>query len=327
MQTSPNVRTGNGGGPPPVPPPLPPRQSRMTLGSVTRGRIQVPLRVLLYGVEGIGKSTFASNAPNPIFLCAEDGTTHLDVARLPEPKTWEEAFEGVRALANEKHDFKTLAVDTLDWLEPLCWDVICKRTSKTSVDEVGYGKGYNAALDEWRRFLAELESLRKKREMWIVLLAHAQVKTFKNPNGEDFDRYQLKLHDKAGGLVKEWCDAVLFANYETFTVEKEKNKRILGVSGARVIYTQRTAAWDAKNRHDLPQSIPLSFEDFAKGIAAHRPANPSKLRAEIEQLVADIGDAELATQVADTLKKAGDDAASLAKVKDRLAAKAAQKEG
>lgn len=321
MQTAPNIRTGNGG--PPAGAPAP-RASRMSLSAGTKGRIEKPLRVLLYGTEGIGKSTWGAGAPKPKFLCAEAGTERLDIDRFPEPTSWDDVFDAIRALEVEPHDYKTLVVDTVDWIEPLCWRSICEKGSKTSIEDFGYSKGYIAALDEWRRFLAALERLRAKRNLWIVLLAHAQVKTWKNPTGEDFDRYQLKLHEKAAGLVKEWCDAVLFVEFETLTIEKEKSKRIQGVSGARVVHTQRTAAWDAKNRHDLPEKMPLSWEDFEKAVREHKPADPAALLAEIAALRPQAGLTEdEAAKMDALLGKAANDAASLAKIKDRLAAKIA----
>ena len=297
--------------------------SRMSLAAVTRGRIEAPLRVLLVGVEGVGKSTFGAAAPAPIFLASEDGTAQLDIARFPQPQTWAEVIDAVRVLATEAHEYQTLVVDTLDWLEPLIWKFICERDGKASIEDYGYGKGHVAALDEWRRFLAALERLRKAKSMTVVLLAHAQIRPFKNPEGEDYDRFELKLNAKAGGLIKEWTDCNLFANHETYAVEKKGRTR--GVSsGARVIHTQRRAAWDAKNRHDLPEQLPLSWEDFAEAIAAHRPADPAKLREAIAANVAKLGDEAVTKWVAEKAPTA--DAAALAKINDRLTAKLAEKE-
>lgn len=244
------------------------------LQNVVRGKISKPIRVLLYGVEGIGKSTFAASAPKPIFLGAEDGTSELDVARLPEPKSWADVFGMVTELTTGEHEFKTLVIDTLDWLEPLCWDAVCTRGDdkgrrKNSIEDFGYGKGYAAALDEWRKLVALVERMRAERSMHVITLAHCQIKTFKNPGGDDYDRYELKLHPKAGGMLKEWCDCVLFANYETLV--DDSSGRAKGIStGKRVVQTQRTAAWDAKNRYGFPEQMPLAWKEFAGAIAAHR---------------------------------------------------------
>lgn len=306
-------------------PPL--RASRMTLKSVVRGKQDMPDRVLLYGVEGIGKSTWAAGAPAPIYIPAEDGTANLDVARFPEPQGWADVLDAVRVLTEEPHQYGTVVLDTLDAVEPMLWRHICERDKKSSIEDYGYGKGYVAALDEWRSFLAVLEKLRRTRNMGVVLIAHSWIKPFKNPEGEDFDRYELKLHAKAGGLLKEWSDAVLFAHYETYAVKADEKRAAKGVStGARVIHTQRTAAWDAKNRYSLPEMLPLNYEDFAKAVRDHRPADPEKLIAGIQEKAAQLGDEMIAKWVEQFLKSdKGADASELAKVLDRLTAKLSAK--
>lgn len=300
--------------------------SRMTLKNLVTGKQERPIRALLYGVEGIGKSTFGADAPSPIFLGAEDGTAHLDVTRFPMPTSWAEVLDAVKTLTQEEHSFGTLVIDTLDWAEPLLWAHICKRDGQPNVEAYGYGKGYIAAIDEWRIFLAALERLRESRGMHLVLLAHSWIKPFKNPEGDDFDRYELKLHAKAGGLIKEWCDAVLFANYETFAEKDSKTKRVKGVStGARLIYTSRTAAYDAKNRYSLPESMPLNWSDFYAAVRAHRPADPAALVKAISEKAARLGGDIEATATAWVQKYAGD-AAQLARMNDRLNAKLAERE-
>lgn len=268
----------------------PPAPSRMTLGSLVTGKQSEPLTVLLYGVEGIGKSTFGANAPKPIFLDGEGGSGNLDVARFPVPQTWEEVKEAIRTLTVESHEFGTLVLDTLDWMEPLIWDFCCKRDKQESIESYGYGKGYIAALDEWRVFLAALERLRKAKPMHVVLLAHSWIKSFKNPEGEDFDRYELKLNAKAGGLLKEWPKAVLFANYETIAVKDQRTKRVRGVdTDARLVYTRRRAAYDAKNRFNLPESLPLDWGDFFAAVCAAQSADPKVMREEIERKSKELG--------------------------------------
>lgn len=302
----------------------PARESRMKLTGVVTGRIERPMRVLLFGVEGVGKSTFAANAPAPIFLAAEDGTAQLDVARFPEPKTWADVFDALDELIVGEHQFRTVVIDTLDWLEPLCWAHVVERGGPKikSIEDFGYGKGYAAALDEWRRFLARLEQLRVKRGMHVIFLAHSWIKPFKNPEDEDYDRFELKIHTKASGLLKEWADAVLFARYETFVNTDEKKGRTRGVStGARVMHTQRTAAWDAKNRYDLPAVLPLDWAAFADAVKAQAPADPQKLRDRINQLLSGTADVELTDKVIAAVQAAGNNAAQLARIADRLAAR------
>ena len=300
-----------------VPKPAP-APNRMTLSSITKGRLHKPIRLLLYGVEGVGKSTFGGAAPRPIFLAAEDGTGHLDVERFPAPSSADEAFAAVATLATTDHEFKTFVVDTVDWLEPLLWAGICKRDGMADIEAYGYGKGYVAALDEWRRFLAAVERLRAAKGMNVIFLAHSWIKPFKNPAGEDYDRWEMKLHPKAGGLLKEWSDVVLFANHEELAVKDKRTKRVRGVStGARLIYTTRTAAYDAKNRYDLPESMPLDWDTFDAAVGAHRPADPAALAAECARKAKQLG-GDIEAKAADAIAKAGGDAVTLAKINSRL---------
>jgi hypothetical protein len=244
------------------------RPTRMRVSNATKGIVEVPDRILLYGVEGIGKSSFAAKAPRPIFIETEpDGTARIDTQRMPKPLSWGDVIDGIDSLTLDPHDHKTLVVDTLDAAEAMLWRHICQRDDKANIEAYGYGKGYVVALDEWRVFLARLERLRRERKMGVILIAHSWIKPFKNPEGDDFDRYQLKLHDKTAGLLKEWCDAVLFANYETLTSKESEKSKAKGVStGERIVHTQRTAAFDAKNRYDLPETLPLDYAAFLEAI-------------------------------------------------------------
>lgn len=273
----------------PATPTAAPPPPRMTLAAVRRGRIDTPVRTLLYGVEGIGKTTFGANAPNPIFIGAEDGAGRLEISRFPQPNSWEDIREAIRTLTREAHGYETVVIDTLDWAEPLNWRFICNRDNKKDIEDYGYGKGYTAALDEWRVLIADLERMRAARSMQVVLVAHSWIKSFKNPEGDDFDRYELKIHNKAAGLLKEWSDVVLFTNHETYAV-KEGSKRVKGVStGARMCYSTRTAAYDAKNRFGLPESFPLDWEDYAVALQAGQPADPLALAEEIRRKATELG--------------------------------------
>jgi len=294
---------------------------RMNLQSVRSGLItDHAKRILLYATEGVGKSTFAASAPSPIFLCPEDGTAHLDVARFPEPESWADVRAAVATLRTEPHDYKTFVVDTLDWIEPLCWAHVCKQGKRTSIEDFGFGKGYVAALDEWRAFVADLDRLRAERKMQIILLAHAIVRTFKNPDGEDFDRYNLKIHEKAAGLFKEWSDVVLFANHETYT--SKINGREKGIStGARVMHTERRAAFDAKNRYNMPDTLPLSYTEFDNAVAGNSPERANALRADIRNLLREIGDEKTTAAVEKWLSETGDSVVKLSQGLNRLAAK------
>lgn len=310
--------------------------SRMSLGAVQKGRVQKPHRIVLYGPEGIGKSTFGAGAPSPIFLPVEEGTNHLDVARFPKAETWREAREAVRTLITEKHEYQTLVLDTLDALEPLLWRYMIERdkyadekqkTVLRDIESYGFGKGYAKALEDWRGLLKDLEAVSAKG-MHIVLLAHSQVKPFKNPAGEDYDRYELKIHAKAAGLFKEWCDSLLFANYETFAKKDQATKRVRGIdTGARLIFTERRAAYDAKHRGNLPDQLPLSWQDFVAESA--KEVDPKALSAEILRKAAELGE-EVAKLVAASVEKANGNTQQLIQINNRvntrIAEQAAQKE-
>lgn len=312
---------------PKIPPaPAPPKPSgRMSLAKVTHGKLKKPPRVLIYGVEGVGKSSFAADAPDPVFIGTESGTGELDVARFPEPTTWDEALEAITELTTGEHKYRTVVIDTLDWLEPLCWARTCfGRRDKAgkaiqAIEDFGYSKGYTYALEHWRVLVSLLERLRNERQMGVVLVAHSWIKSFKNPAGDDFDRYEMKLDKKAAGLLREWCDACLFAQFQTFT-HKTDSGRSKGVSdGARVIYTERAASHDAKNRFDLPPALPLDWATFAEAVAEHRPADPERLKQRIEGLLELVDDGTV-ERVRKALEMFADDTAQLARIANKLAA-------
>jgi hypothetical protein len=310
---------------PPATPP--PRQLQ-----VLKGRIDAPLRILLGGIEGIGKTTWGSKAPRPIFLGIESGSNELDVERFQfdasgrtEPESWAEVRQALLDLATLPHEYQTIVVDTVDALEPHLWRAVCARGSKDNIEEFGYGKGYVAALDEWRIFLSDLERLRRERKMHVVLVAHTHIKLFKNPEGDDYDRHELKLHIRAGGLLKEWCDDVLFAHYETYAVKSGDEKKAKGIStGARVVETVRTAAWDAKNRHNLPSTLSLDYDAFASAVK-QRGGDPAEIRKSIAAKLAELGDADVTGKVQKLVDTAGDNSAELASIDNRMTATLAQR--
>lgn len=290
------------------------------LARVKRGPQQVAPRVVLYGPEGVGKSTFAANAPGALFLGAEEGTAQLDVARLPEPKTWQDVLDSIDELTRETHDFQSLVIDTLDWIEPLCFAEVCRKAKCESIEDPGFGKGYTMALDYWRGLLARLDALRVARGMNIICLAHTQIRTFKNPAGDDFDRYELKVNAKAAGLWKEWADAVLFAVHEEYTKKGggPGGKAKAFSTGARVVHTQRQAAWDAKSRYPLPEMIALDWHEFWGAVQRGEPDSPEKLTAAIAGLL-DLVDPELRAKVEEAVTRAKGDAVELARILNKLA--------
>lgn len=277
-----------------------PASSRMTLANIQRGKLVKPDRILLNGTEGIGKTTFAASAPSPIFACSEDGTSQFDVARLPESHSLADFFDGIRMLRTAEHEFRTFVLDTVDWLEPLLWADVCSRNGWKHVEDAGYGKGYTIVLDEWRKAIADLDRLREERGMGIILLGHTKIQNFSNPAGPDYSRFEMSVNKQAAALLKQWADSVLFACYEE-SVQKEKGElKAKGKeTGARVIHTERRAAWDAKNRYGLPPCIPLTYEDYAAHRAAGQVAAPAALATTLDELLGQLNPpAEMKAQIA-----------------------------
>lgn len=296
---------------------------------VNNTRKAVPLALAVYGVEGLGKSTLGACAPDPVFLPFEDGLTEIEAQALDIPSSWEEAETSLEALRTQRHDFKTLVVDTLDGLEPLILAAVCeagdeKGKKHRNIEGFGYGKGYTRALDWWRRFLKRLDALREQRGMNVILLSHAKIKNFKNPEGDDYDRYTMKLNDAAAGLVRDWSQATLFAKLQTFTREIDEGKaKSKGVSdGKRVLCTQREAAWDAKNRFGLPPQLPLDWEELFAAIKARAPEEAPALRARIESMLAEIeaADADYVAKVRPYVEEHADDSLKLSRVANKVAA-------
>lgn len=244
------------------------RAPRMSLASITTKKVDMPVRLLVHGVVKIGKTTLAANAPRPIFICPEDGIPPdlAGTAHWPSPEggwLWQDVVDAVRLLATEKHRYKTLVIDTLDWIEPLLWKEVCQRNNWESLDDAGFGNGWKAATAEWRLFRLELEQL-WKAGMNVIVLAHTAIRSFKDPTSDGWDMYEIKVHKGVASLFSEWCDAVLFANHEQVATKDARTKRSRGVStGERLLYCHSNAAYIAGNRFNLPETLPLSWEALA----------------------------------------------------------------
>jgi len=227
------------------------------LDRIQKGRMKQSLRLLVFGQPGVGKSTFASQAPSPLFLGQDAGTGHLDVARFPEPTTWAEVMTAVKEYASTPHEYKTLVLDPIGWVEPLAYAHLCQAHGWPDIEHPGYGKGYVAALGLWRTLLVELERAWKQGHH-IVLVAHACIRTFHNPAGDDFDRYVPLMNDKLSSLLQGWADAVLFACHDVVVSKEHKGM----LRGPRVLKTTYAPAYDAKNRWQLPETVPLAWSSL-----------------------------------------------------------------
>jgi len=232
---------------------------------------------MLYGTHGIGKSTFGAMTPKPIFVQTEDGLGEIDCDRLPLAESFDQAIEALSELYSEKHPYRTVVVDSLDWLERLIWSDVCKKRGVESIEDIPYAKGYVLGLTQWREFLEGLNALRNERGMMVVLIAHAKIERFENPETESYDRYVPRLHKLASQVVQEWCDEVLFATYKVYTKKLDEGfsqTRTQGIgSGERVIRTVERPAHVAKNRLNLPEELPLDWNAYAKYLDVARLGN------------------------------------------------------
>jgi len=242
----------------------------ISLSSLQKTKHNNPPRIVVYGGHGIGKSTFAANATAPVFIQTEDGLDGLDATAFPLAKSFADVIEALGSLYTEEHEYKTVVIDSLDWLEQLIWKKVAADNGKASIEDFGYGKGYVFSMDHWNTLLAGLNALREKG-MITVLTAHAEIKRFDSPETDPFDRYQIKLHRQAGAKVQEWADIIGFCNYKLMTTNADAgfDKKVTrGVTtGERLMYLEETPAYVAKNRYGLPSSVPLTWASLIEALS------------------------------------------------------------
>ena len=251
---------------------------------LSKGRFPGALKVVIYGPEGIGKSTFASHFPNPVFIDTEGSTRQLDVVRVdPAPASFAELTLCVAEFIAHPDVLGTLVIDTADWAEKLCRESVCAQRKMNSIEDAGYGKGYTYVEEEFGRLLSMLETLREKG-VHIVVTAHAKMRKFEQPDELGaYDRWELKMSKNVAPLVKEWADMLLFANYKTMVVNVDNQGAAKGRNkahgGARVMYTTHHPCWDAKNRFGLPDELPFDYAAIAAIIQAEAAVPPSASEA------------------------------------------------
>ena len=246
------------------------------MSTITTGKTPKPPRILIYGYEGCGKSTWASHAPKPIFLQTEDGLNQIDCSKFPLARSFEEIMTELIAIRDEEHDFQTLVVDSLSGLEPMIWDVVCKDFGVRNIEKAdgGFARGYTHALTHWTRFRNMLDEINTKRNMMIILIAHVGTQEVKDPETATYDRTSPRIHKKAEALISQWCDNIFQAK-QKYRVQKaaegfnqERGIAVpMGASGGeRVIRTIGNAAVIAKNRFNLPEELPLDFDAFLQAV-------------------------------------------------------------
>lgn len=250
------------------------------LTKLVSGAVNLPPRVLIYGTGGIGKTTFAACAPSPVFLRTEDGMGMIDLPAFPVAGSFGEVMDALESLATQDHGFKTLVVDSIDWLEPLIWKRVCEQEEVKSIEQISYGKGYMMAMSFWAEYIEGVNYLRREKDMTIIQIAHAEIKRYDDPANEPYDRYQVKLHKLANAKIVEHSDVVLFANYRTATRQVDigmgaKKTKAVG-SGDRYIYTEERPAFIAKNRYQMPPELPMEWKAFADFVPYYNQAKKEK---------------------------------------------------
>lgn len=238
---------------------------------ITSGKIHTAQKVVIYGPEGIGKSTFAAQFPEPLFIDTEGSTKHMDVRRFEKPLSWEMLMDQVK-YTTDNAPCRTLVIDTADWAERLCISDICARYKKSGIEDFGYGNGYVYLMEQYGKLLNALEDT-VSAGINVVLAAHAVMRKFEQPDEVGaYDRWELKLTKKVAPIVKEWADMLLFANYKTFAVAvDDKGTKHKAQGGKRVMYTAHHPCWDAKNRHGLPEELPFEYAQIRHCIEVNTP--------------------------------------------------------
>lgn len=241
-----------------------------------------PMKVLIYGVEGIGKTTFASKFPDPIFIDTEGSTGFINARKLPNPTSWTMLLDELEDIKSEPRG-KTLIIDTLDWAERLAKKYLMDKNKWAAIDSTNYGSRYVALSDEIGKLLNKLTEI-KDVGINVVLTAHAETKKHELPDEMgQYDKYTLKLEKRDAGLAKEWADMILFFNYKTTIISDSKSNSKKATGGQRVMYTTHKPAWDAKNRLGLPDELPIDFEVIRELFEAKTGMSTTQIKSESTQ--------------------------------------------
>lgn len=235
----------------------------ISLKSIQKGgdRSKPPM-LLVYGTPGIGKTTFAASAPNPVFIRTEDGLGNLEVDAFPKAECWQDVMDAMATLYAEDHQYSTVAIDSLSALEPLIWREVAAKDGKSNIEDFGFGKGYIYAMDYWHQFLDGVVAMRDKGII-PIMIAHSDTVRFDSPETEPYDRYQIRMHKRAFHLMYERCDIIGFANYQVSTTKADAgfNKKVTrGIEvGERQLHLVEKPAYVAKNRYSLPEQVPFTW--------------------------------------------------------------------
>ena len=239
------------------------------LASITSRKRRRPVFGVLYGPPGIGKSTWAASANKPVFVQCERGLDQITVPRFPQPRSLNDYKLQIQALVNEPHDFETIVIDTLDGLELLIWEEVCRLGKCDSIEAYGGGwaKGYVKAREIWTKIMERLSDMSERYN--ILLIAHAHVKSFTDPTlSAPYDQWKIRLNEKSAEILFQMVDLVLFANVAK-TLDKENARSRKGralISEDRELWTQPSTGVEAKNRFNLPNPMPFEWAALQKAV-------------------------------------------------------------
>jgi len=250
----------------------------MDLKAILAGPQIRPRRIIIHGTEGIGKSSWAAKASRPIFLPTEEGLDNIDVPRFPLITSFQDLIDAAKVLYESDHKYETAVVDSLDALERIIWKQVCENESVVTLQKIGYGKGFDYALDYWAEFLQAMSALRDHRNMTVILIAHTGTERISNPEDTDYERFAPRVHKKASALLVEWADEVFFACYRQFVHKADaKDKKGKAVStGERILRTVGRPSFAAKNRLNITEDLPLSWEAYAKYLPGQKDNGKEK---------------------------------------------------
>ena len=273
------------------------------------------IKSVLYGPEGIGKTTLASDFPNPLFIDTENGTSTLNIRRIICNKSWDELISIIGEVKSDPSICKTLVIDSADWAEQLAEDDVCQKNRVASIEAISFGKGYTYVGDNFSRLLKLLDEL-IELGINVTFTAHAKPRKFELPEeAGQFDRYEMKLSRQVAPLLKEWCDMLLFCNYKTYVVSTENNtKKAQG--GKRVMYTSHHPCWDAKNRFNLPEELDMGFSSIKHLFSNVEPKTGLKMQENTAKPTSNSKSRPLVEKVESLLKNANISEESFKKLVD-----------
>ena len=257
--------------------------------NIEKGKKELPVKGIVYGVEGIGKTTFASKFPRPLIIDVENGSWQMNVDRIC-PQTYAEFKAIVKELSANSQGYQTLVIDSADWLEKMMIQHICQGANIDSIEkyEKGYGKGWNKLCEDWGSLLDALDRLRTKNGVNLLFIGHSKIKRYEPADDSAYDRYTLNMSEKTCELLKKWSDLTLFVKYDTYTVEENGKIKVKG-GGKRVMHTSFHPCWDAKNRYGLPEKLDLDFSKIAHIIPAGKECGMRNAECGMQEVNAECG--------------------------------------